>query len=220
MPKVHVISIDEKTGIQALYRTSGRAPVSKKYISRTDPEYIRNGTTTLIAGIDTKEGKIVHYRLHSTRTEEDFAIFICELTQMLPKDDIVIFIVDQLNIHLSESLVRFVEKEAGSNEDLGEKRKKGVLFDKKSRKAYLQDDTHRIRIVFTPKHCSWLNPIENWFAKLQRQIITRGNFCSVDDLERKIIQYIEYYNLVKSKPLKWKFKGFWKIDVLHNSRSA
>ncbi len=45
--------------------------------------------------------------------------------------------------------------------------------------AFLEKESHRIRFVFTPKHCSWFNPIENYFAKLQRHAITHGNFTSV-----------------------------------------
>lgn len=45
-----------------------------------------------------------------------------------------------------------------------------------------------MRFVYTPMHCSWLNPIENWFSKLQRPVITYGNFISVEDLKEKIEQ--------------------------------
>ena len=94
--------------------------------------------------------------------------------------------------------------------DLGKKRRSGILFDKKSRMAFLENPNHRIRFVYTPKHCSWLNPIENWFAKLQRHVIKNGNFSSVKELENKIKQYIIYYNKCLAKPLNWKFKGFSK----------
>ena len=86
----------------------------------------------------------------------------------------------------------------------------------KTRQAFLEDETHRVRFVFTPKHCSWLNPIENWFAKLQKHTIKNGNFSSVKELEGKIEQYIEYYNKCLTKPLNWKFKGFSKDKPLAN----
>ena len=86
----------------------------------------------------------------------------------------------------------------------------------KTRQAFLEDETHSIRFVYTPKHCSWLNPIENWFAKLQKHTIKNGNFSSVKELEGKIEQYIEYYNKCLTKPLNWKFKGFSKDKPLVN----
>ena len=62
----------------------------------------------------------------------------------------------------------------------------------------------------------WLNPIENWFAKLQRHVVTNGNFSSVKELENKIKEYIDFYNSCLFKPLNWKFKGFSKDRPLLN----
>jgi hypothetical protein len=61
-----------------------------------------------------------------------------------------------------------------------------------------------------------LNPVENWFAKLQRHVIQNGNFSSVKELESKIVDYIKFYNRCLAKPLKWKFKGFAKASALAN----
>ena len=68
-------------------------------------------------------------------------------------------------------------------------------------KAFLEREHHRVQFVFTPKHCSWLNPIENWFAKLQRQVIKNGNFFSVNELNEKIEKYISkvYTFLINKK---------------------
>lgn len=63
--------------------------------------------------------------------------------------------------------------------------------------------THRIRFVYTPKHCSWLNSIEVWFSILTKHILTRGNFTSIHDLVRKIQKYITYYNDYLAKAWKW-----------------
>jgi transposase len=77
---------------------------------------------------------------------------------------------------------------------------------------FLETQTHKIRFIFTPKHCSWLSPIENWFAKLQRHVFNNGNFNAVKELNEKIENYISFYNACLRKTLKWKFKGFNKIE--------
>ena len=125
-------------------------------------------------------------------------------------------IADQLNTHMSESLVRLIANIINFEGDLGTKRREGILYDMQSRKAFLEQTDHRVRFAYTPKHCSWLNPIENWFAKLQKHVIKNGNFSSVKELEDKIKQYIEYYNTCLAIPLNWKFKGFNKDKPLMN----
>ena len=215
-PKVHLISVDEKTSIQALERLQGRAPQSKGKARRREFEYIRHGTTCLMAAVEVAQGKLLHHRLHPTRTEEDFVRFISQMAAGFSAEEQVIILADQLNTHQSESLVRWVAEQIHFQEDLGKKNYKGILKNMATRKAFLEDPGHRIRFVFTPKHCSWLNPIENWFAKLQRHVIRNGNFSSVNELEGKINAYIDFYNRCLVKPLKWKFKGFIKAKLLNS----
>ena len=117
---------------------------------------------------------------------------------------------DQLNTHVSETLVRWIAECEGYDEGLGKKGREGILKNMVTRRRFLEKEEHRIRFVFTPKHCSWLNPIENWFAKLQRHVISNGNFSSVEELKIKIEAYVAFYNECLAKPLKWKFKGFDK----------
>lgn len=215
-PGRHVISVDEKTGIQALERVMGVAPQSKGQHQRKEFEYIRHGTTCLMAAIDVGKGNIVNQRLHPTRTEEDFASFVQATVGLFPVEDEVVLLADQLNTHLSESLVRWIAGQIGFMEDLGTKGYKGILKSQESRMEFLENPDHRIRFVFTPKHCSWLNPVENWFAKLQRHVINNGSFSSVKELNDKISTYIGFYNRCLVKPLKWKFNGFIKAKVLMN----
>lgn len=207
-PKRHLVSIDEKTGIQALSRKESYASPSKGGHRRREFEYKRNGTTCLIAAFDIGTGKISHALLTPTRKEDDFAQFVKETLQKYPDGDEIILMTDQLNTHLSESLVRLIADKISFKDQLGIKEREGILKSQETRRVFLEDEKHRIRILYTPKHCSWLNPIENWFAKLQRQALTHGNFESVDILNKKIADYIEYYNKCLVKPLKWKFKGF------------
>lgn len=216
-PNLHVISIDEKTGIQALERLEAKAPVSQGGHLRKEYEYQRHDTTTLIAAINVEDGKVFNHILGPTRTEEDYSNFMKKTVYKLPEMDKIVVLSDQLNTHISESLVRWIgEMEGYDNAELGIKGESGFLKSMKTRKTFLERDFHRVRFLFTPKHCSWLNPIENWFAKVQRHVITNGNFSSVEQLELKIEVYIQFYNDCLSKPLKWKFKGFNKNKKLFN----
>jgi len=213
--KSHLFSIDEKSGIQALNRKESPMEVGKD--KRQEFEYERNGTTTLIAAQNVKTGEMAETHLGPTRTEEDFLNFCKKITGAVSKEDEIIFLADQLNTHKSASLVKWIAKEIGFKGYLGEKGKSGILKSMESRRIFLETPMHRIRFLYTPKHCSWLNPIENWFSKLQRHVITGGVFPSLDDLKNKIKNYIEYYNKCMLKPMKWKFKGFSKSKILVDS---
>ena len=193
-PNRHVISVDEKTGIQAIERFVDRAPKSKGGHRRKEYEYIRHGTTSLIAANNVENGQIINYHLGPTRDEIDYADFMKQTVAALPELDKIIILSDQLNTHVSQTLVRWVaETQEYEEQELGLKGVKGILKNMKSRKTFLENKEHRIQFVFTPKHCSWLNPIENWFAKLQRHVISNGNFSSVKELNRKIESYIAFY---------------------------
>ncbi len=213
--KTHLVSLDEKTGIQAISRIE--TGMSRGKIQKREYEYERHGTSTLIAALDVGKGSLVHHHQGQTRNEDDFLAFCQATAKLYPKEDEVVFMLDQLNTHKSASLVKWVAEEIGFEGDLGKKGKKGILRSMSSRMEFLETQTHRVRFVYTPKHCSWLNPIENWFAKLQRHVIRRGNYSSIQELEAKIQNYIQYYNQCMIVPLKWKFQGFNKGKPLANS---
>lgn len=217
-PNYHLLSVDEKTGIQALERYEERGPKSKGFKKRKEYEYIRHGTSTLIAGVNVENGEVIKYHQGQTRNENDYCEFIKEMVYELPELDKVVILADQLNTHVSESLVIWIaELEEYQRIELGIKGKEGILKNMVSRRRFLEKSHHRVRFVFTPKHCSWLNPIENWFAKLQRHIITNGNFTSVTDLENKIDKYILFHNNELAKPINWKFTGFTKGKELRRA---
>ena len=147
-------------------------------------------------------GQIIAPSIGPTRTETDFEAHIAR-TVAQDTDGEWVFIVDQLNIHKSESLVCLVAKLCDIEDDLGVKSKSGILKLMKTRAEFLQDPSHRIRFVYTPKHTSWLNQIEIWFSILVRRVIKRGSFTSTDDLRERILAFIDYFNQTMAKSFKW-----------------
>jgi hypothetical protein len=201
--EIVISSSDEKTGIQAISH-SQISKMSVGKLKRIESEYIRNGTTCLIASRNIKTGKLNAYILGQTRKEGDFLGHVQEIVATQPGKKHII-ICDQLNTHKSASLVRWVASVCYETIELGIKGKEGVLKSQKSRMEFLEDERHHVRFCYTPKHCSWMNQIENWFGILERKIIKHGEFISVESLEKQISDFICYYNNILSKPIKWAF---------------
>lgn len=203
---VHIISTDEKTSIQALERVHPTKPVRPGLQELIEGEYIRHGTLCLIANWDVVQGRIVAPTIGPTRTEVDFAAHI-QRTIDTDASGTWIFVVDQLDTHKSETLVKLVAELCCIDDELGVKGKSGVLKSKKTRKAFLADSGHRIRFVYTPRHTSWLNQIECWFSILVRRLLKRASFRSLDELEEKLRAFIDYFNAVLAKPFNWTYTG-------------
>lgn len=201
----HILSTDEMTGIQALERAASTKPVRPCQVEKREFEYIRHGTQTLIANLEVATGQLVGPSLGPTRTEADFVAHIAQTIATDPQAKWII-VLDQLNTHQSESLVRFVAQQCQLPDDLGVKDKSGILQSMASRAAFLTDPTHRIRFVYTPKHSSWLNQIEIWFSTLVRRLLKRGSFTSIEDLRQRILDFIAFFNRT-AKPYKWTYKG-------------
>lgn len=215
---VRLISCDEKTGIQALNRYRERTTDQQGAHLRVEHEYERHGTLTLLAGIDIASGQLTVARTGASRTEHDWLAFIEQQVSQLEPDEEVIFMMDQLNTHKSASLVRWVAGQIGCREELGVKGKSGILKSQASRMAFLERQNHSIRFLFTPKHCSWLNPIENWFARLSRAVLKGLSVASLVELEQRILNYVKYYNNCLAKAFNWQFDGFAEDRPLVHQR--
>jgi hypothetical protein len=207
--------MDEKPGIQALSRKSTRLIKPGKQ-ARFDPEYKRHGTATLIASRDVADGSIIHQTIAKSHKEEVFLQHFQESLDQIPDEQWVIVIMDQLVTHKSAPLVQWVAQKIGFQEDLGVKGKKGILKNKKNRTDFLESPHHRIRVVFVPKHCSWLNQIENWFAILTRRVLKNAYFDSVKELTDKIEHFISFYNHFEAKPINWSYRKNEVLCVFQN----
>jgi transposase len=202
----HTVCVDEMTGLQALERNAPSKPMIAKKCELIEFEYTRHGTLCLIGNFVVTTGELLTPTLGLTRTEADFASHIEQTVATDPTGSWV-FVVDNLNIHCSESLVKLVAEACDVPTDLGKKGVRGVLKSVASRQAFLSELSHRIRFVYLPKHSSWLNQIETIFGVIMRKVIRRGSFTSLDDLRTKILNFIEYFNRVFAKPFRWTYTG-------------
>ena len=229
------LSVDEMTGVQAKERIAPDKPPKPNKLTRKrkrharrskckgkqkkrrkekaskarriEHEYKRHGTLCLLAAWDVAAGKAFGW-CNPTRTEVDFVSFIKALIEAHPGHRRFHLVVDNLNTHQSESLVRLVAELSGFTEDLGVKGKRGILENMKTRAAFLSRAENKIVFHYTPKHCSWMNQIEIWFSILMRKLLRTGSFTSKENLEERMMAFIDYFNVTMAKPFKWMFRGF------------
>jgi len=201
------VSTDEMTGVQALERAAPGLPLAPGKVERREFEYVRHGTRSFMINFDVASGQVIAPSCGPTRTEADF---LAHIQQTVKGDASALrwhFVTDNLNTHCSESLVRYVAAVSGVSDDLGKKEHHGILQSMASRAAFLSDPTHTIVFHYTPKHSSWLNQVEIWLGILVRKLLRRGSFTSVEDLEAKVLAFIDYFNRTMAKPFKWTYQG-------------
>ncbi|MEM9827295.1 MAG: transposase, partial [Planctomycetota bacterium] len=204
---IRTVCIDEMTSLQA---NEKRAPTLRPvpgHCGKEECQYTRHGTVCLTGNWDVVEGKFLLPTIEETRNNDDFALHVERLIDSGLADGWV-FVVDNLNTHCGEPLVRMIAKKLGiSSEELGKAKKHGILKNMASRRAFLSDPSHRIRFVYIPKHSSWLNQIESVFGMINRRVMRGGSFTSKQDLMDKLTGFADYFNEKIAKPMNWTYTG-------------
>ncbi len=193
-----VLSVDEKTSIQALGRRYPHKPLRPGGRELIEHEYKRHGTCCLTAGLEVATGQVMGL-LTPNRPAQVFAEFIEWACQTYAEARRIHVVLDNLNTHYHELTCQVVADFCHC--------RLGPTQTGLQRKEFLTDPSKRVVFHFTPSHASWLNQIEIWFSTLARKVLRRGDFRSVDDLQDKIIAFIEYYDACLAKPYQWTYTG-------------
>lgn len=181
-----VFSVDEKTAIQALDRTLPMLPLSPGRAERHGFEYVRRGTLSLYAALNTKTGEVMGKTV-SSHTSEEFVAFLAAVVASRRQDDDIHVILDNLSAHKTKRVEEFLALHAN------------------------------VQLHYTPTYSSWLNQVEIWLSKIERDVIARGVFTSTTDLSRKLMRYIRQHNKT-AKPIKWRYTDVTRrIHAPHSS---
>jgi transposase len=173
-----VLSIDEKSQIQALDRTQKMLPMRPGFPERRTHDYVRHGTSTLFAALEVATGRVTAACKPRHRHQE-FLAFLKQVARTYPAD------VDEQGRPIELHLIM----------DNYATHKRVEVRD------WLAANP-RIHVHFTPTSGSWLNLVEVWFGIIDRQAIRRGVFGSVKDLNAKIRAFIDGWN-DRAHPFVW-----------------
>jgi transposase len=168
-----VVSVDEKSQIQALDRTAPMLPVMPGLAARRTHDYKRHGTTTLFAALEVATGKISADACYPRHRHQEFLAFLKKVAAAYPAVDLHV-VLDNYGTHKHPEVRRWLAR----------------------------PENKRITLHFTPTGCSWLNMVEIFFGIITRQAIRRGTFTSVKELTSRIGQFIDAYN-DRCRPFAW-----------------
>ena len=162
---IHVLSYDEKPGIQAIATTSDDLMPDEKHSTiNRDYEYKRLGTLSLLAAIDLQTGEAIPL-VRDKHSSTEYIEFLKLLDDKYPKGDKIRIVLDNLKVHTSEAT-----------------------------RKYLATVPRRFEFVFTPKHGSWLNMVEGFFSKMTRQMLRGIRVKSKEELTNRIYRYFAEIN--------------------------
>lgn len=195
-----VFCFDEKTSIQALERWTPDRLARPGKPHQRDSRYRRHGTTHLLGVLQVATGK-VWGGFREDRRGPTVAKFLSELLASVPDAPEIHLVMDQASTHMTHEVCEAVA--ASSEVDY----KRSDHPRKLDRRAFLLDSAKRVVIHFTPVRGSWLDQIEIWFSCLQRKVIQRGSFRSVAELQRRIVEFMDYYNRFQARPYRWTYTG-------------
>jgi len=168
-----VLCVDEKTAIQALDRKDPILPLSPGRAERHGFEYVRHGTLSLYAALDTQSGEVIG-KTTARHTSQEFVAFLTDIVVRQPEEREIHIVLDNLSAHKTRGVQEFLQVHPN------------------------------VTLHFTPTYSSWLNQVELWFSKIERDLIYRGVFTSVKNLSRRIMTYIHRYN-DDPRPIKWTY---------------
>jgi len=198
-PDRATVSFDEKTGMQAKERIAPDKPMQPGRPVRQEFEYKRHGTLVLFGLMLVNTGEISvsldTYRTNPITADVLYCFFSDLFDAGYKNIDVVL---DQLNTHWSIDLVEAVAELCALPVPSYSEIKTGA-----QRRAWLSDPSKPIVFHYTPKHASWLNPIEIWFGVLVRKVLRRGSFKSTTDLHSRVLKFVDYYNEKLAHPYKF-----------------
>lgn len=176
-----ILSIDEKTGMQATERKNETKRPIPGRPGRYEYEYVRHGTLSMFASFNIKTGE-VYSECNSTRTGDDLLDFMENVAVKYRDAPKIIIIWDNLNIHHDGPDKRWT----WFNQKHGEK----------------------FEFHYTPLHASWVNQVEIFFSILQKRSLKHGSSCSIEDLENQVMAFIKRWNEIDGHPFNWTFRGY------------